>query len=137
LSEHVGDFQALFNRVSLDVGPSSAAQRAMPTEERKAAATRAVDPELEQLLFQYGRYLLISCSRPGGLPANLQGLWNDSNEPPWSSDYHANINVQMNYWPAEVTALPECHRPLFDLVRSQLPAWRKATAAAKELETPG
>ena len=76
-------------------------------------------------MFQYGRYLLISCSRPGSLPANLQGLWNDSNDAPWHSDYHANINVQMNYWPAEVAGLPECHLPFFDLVQSQLPDWRK------------
>jgi len=73
---------------------------------------------------------------PGGLPANLQGLWNDSNRPPWHSDYHANINVQMNYWPAEPANLPECHLPFFDLVSSQLPAWRKAAAASTELKTP-
>ena len=91
---------------------------------------------MEQLLFQYGRYLLISCSRPGGLPANLQGLWNDNNNPPWHSDYHANINIQMNYWPAEVANLAECHEPLFDLVQSQLPAWRKETASAREFKTP-
>ena len=88
------------------------------------------------MLFQYGRYLLISCSRPGGLPANLQGLWNDSNSPPWRSDYHSNINIEMNYWPAEVTNLAECHTPFFDLIRSQLPLWRQATATAKEFATP-
>ena len=87
-------------------------------------------------MFQYGRYLLISCSRPGSLPANLQGLWNDSNDAPWHSDYHANINVQMNYWPAEVAGLPECHLPFFDLVQSQLPDWRKTTAASADLKTP-
>ena len=87
------------------------------------------------MLFQYGRYLLISCSRPGGLPANLQGLWNDNNSPPWHSDYHANINVEMNYWPAEVANLGECHTPLFDLIASQLPAWRKTTQAAPEFKT--
>ncbi len=85
---------------------------------------------------EYGRYLLISCSRPGGLPANLQGLWNDNNNPPWHSDYHANINVEMNYWPAEVANLSACHQPFFDLVLSQLPAWRKATDASSELKTP-
>jgi alpha-L-fucosidase 2 len=78
---------------------------------------------------------LISCSRPGGLPANLQGLWNDNNSPPWHSDYHANINVEMNYWPAEPANLAECTLPFFDLVVSQLQAWRKATAAADELKT--
>jgi alpha-L-fucosidase 2 len=98
-------------------------------------AARTFDPGLETLLFQYGRYLLISCSRPGGLPANLQGLWNDSNNPPWHSDYHANINIQMNYWPAEPANLAECAGPLFDLVDSQLPAWRQATAADPEFNT--
>ncbi len=135
-AEHVKDFKAIFNRVSLDLGESSPAQRALPTDQRKLKAFQTVDPELEQLLFQYGRYLLISCSRPGGLPANLQGLWNDNNDPPWHSDYHANINVQMNYWPAEPANLAECHVPFLDLVQSQLPAWRKATALAEELKTP-
>jgi alpha-L-fucosidase 2 len=134
--EHVKDFQGLFNRVSLDLGSSSASQRALPTDKRRLDAFKSTDPELEELLFQYGRYLLISCSRPGGLPANLQGLWNDSNDPPWHSDYHANINIQMNYWPAEVANLAECHLPLFDLVRSQLPAWRKAAATSDELKCP-
>ena len=134
--EHETDFQSLFNRVELDLGASSVEQRALPTDQRRLAAFRKVDPELEALLFQYGRYLLISCSRPGGLPANLQGLWNDRNDPPWHSDYHANINVQMNYWPAEPAGLSECHLPFFDLVESQLPAWRKATAASPDFKTP-
>jgi alpha-L-fucosidase 2 len=136
-AEHVKDFQSLFNRVSLDLGKSTPAQRALPTDKRKLDAFEVADPELEQLLFQYGRYLLISCSRPGGLPANLQGLWNERNNPAWGSDYHANINVQMNYWPAEVANLAACHTPFFDLVRSQLPAWRKATAVAPEFKTSG
>ncbi|MCL5096782.1 MAG: glycoside hydrolase family 95 protein, partial [Candidatus Omnitrophica bacterium] len=135
-AEHVRDFQSIFNRVALDLGGSSDAQRALPTDRRKLEAAQVFDPELEALLFQYGRYLLISCSRPGGLPANLQGLWNDSNDPPWHSDYHANINVEMNYWPAEVGNMPECHLPFFDLIQSQIPAWRKATAASTELKTP-
>lgn len=133
--EHIKDYQSLFNRVTANFGQSSEAQRALPTDQRKLKAFDVVDPELEALQFQYGRYLLISCSRPGGLPANLQGLWNDNNKPPWHSDYHANINIQMNYWPVEVTGLGECHTPFFDLIVSQLPAWRKATAAAKEFET--
>jgi alpha-L-fucosidase 2 len=133
--EHEGDFRWLFDRVTLHLGPSSAEQRALPTDQRRLAAFKKADPELEGLLFQYGRYLLISCSRPGGLPANLQGLWNDRNDPPWHSDYHANINVQMNYWPAEAASLPECHLPLFDLIDSQLPAWRKATAVSPEFKT--
>ena len=135
-SEHIADYSALFDRVKLNLGTTPADRKAFPTDQRKLLAANGGDPELEALLFQYGRYLLISCSRPGSLPANLQGLWNDSNTPPWSSDYHANINVQMNYWPAEVTGLPECHTPLFDLVDSQLPEWRKATAAAPEYKLP-
>ena len=122
--EHVKDFQSLFNRVTLDLGPGD---DSLPTDKRKWKP----DPGLAALLFQYGRYLLISCSRPGGLPANLQGLWNDSNNPPWHCDYHSNINVEMNYWPAEVAYLPECHTPFFDLVVSQLPAWRKASGAKR------
>jgi len=134
-AEHIKDFHSFFNRVAVDFGPSSAAQRALPTSQRKVAASKAVDPELERLLFQYGRYLLISCSRPGGLPANLQGLWNDSNNPPWHSDYHSNINIQMNYWPAEPGNMAEMHVPFFDLIQSQLPAWRKATAASPDYKT--
>ena len=121
---HQRDYQAFFNRVSLDLGASTAQQRALPTDERLAAFTRdGNDPELEALYFQFGRYLLISSSRDS-LPANLQGLWNASNTPPWNSDYHSNINVQMNYWPAEVANLSELHRPFLDFVRSQLPAYR-------------
>ena len=133
---HEKDFHSLFDRVSLDLGQSSAEERALPADQRKLGAFKTVDPELEALLFQYGRYLLISCSRPGGLPANLQGLWNDNNNPPWHSDYHANINIEMNYWPAEVANLSVCHQPFFDLVLSQLPAWRRATDASPELKTP-
>jgi alpha-L-fucosidase 2 len=134
-TEHVKDFRSLFDRVAFDLGQSSPSQRAQPTDVGKRDAVGAFDPELEGLLCQYGRYLLISCSRPGGLPANLQGLWSDSNDPPWHSDYHANINIQMNYWPAEVANLAECHLPLFDLVRSQLPEWRKATEESREWKT--
>lgn len=133
-TEHIHDYQTFFNRVSADFGKSSDAQIALPTDKRKLEAFKTVDPGLEALLFQYGRYLMISCSRPGGLPANLQGLWNDNNNPPWHSDYHANINIQMNYWPVEVANLGECHTPLFDLLASQLPAWRTATAAAKDFK---
>jgi alpha-L-fucosidase 2 len=135
-AEHVKDFQSLFNRVALNLGESSPAQRVLPTDQRKLKAFQTVDPELEQLLFQYGRYLLISCSRPGGLPANLQGLWNDVDDPAWHSDYHADINIQMNYWPAEPANLAECQEPFLDLVQSQLPAWREATASAPEFTTP-
>ena len=110
---HENDFHSLFDRVALNLGKSSAGQTALPTDQRKILAATTVDPQLEELLFQYGRYLLISCSRPGGLPANLQGLWNDSNSPPWHSDYHANINVEMNYWPAEPANLSECAVAVF------------------------
>ena len=133
---HIAEYQSCFNRVALDVGATPADRLALPIDRRKVLhAEKGGDPELEALLFQYGRYLLISCSRPGGLPANLQGLWNDSNDPPWHSDYHANINIQMNYWPAEPANLAECHTPLFDLIVSQLEPWRKATAAEKRFAT--
>ena len=116
---HVKDYQALFNRVSLNLGVSPDTIRSRPSDERLVKyGAGGSDPELEALFFQFGRYLLISSSRPGGLPANLQGLWNNSNNPPWRSDYHSNINVEMNYWPAEVTNLSECHLPFFDYVNS-------------------
>lgn len=133
-SAHEMDYHWLFDRVSLDLGPSSLTQAALPTDQRKLGAATGFDPELEALLFQYGRYLLISCSRPGGLPANLQGLWNDQNHPAWDSDYHANINIEMNYWPAEPANLAECALPFFDLTDSQLPAWRRATDLSPDLK---
>ncbi|HUJ71232.1 MAG TPA: glycoside hydrolase family 95 protein [Verrucomicrobiae bacterium] len=123
-AEHVKDFQSLFNRATLDLGPFD---NSLPTDKHKLKP----DPGLAALMFQYGRYLLISCSRPGSLPANLQGLWNDNNNPPWHSDYHSNVNIEMNYWPAEVANLSECHLPFFDLVRSQLPAWRKVSGVKR------
>jgi alpha-L-fucosidase 2 len=134
-ADHIQNYQSLFNRVRIDLGRSSTEQKSLPTDQRKLPAFSKTDPELEALLFQYGRYLLICSSRPGSLPANLQGLWNDTNTPAWHSDYHTNINVEMNYWPVEVTNLTECHTPFFDLIQSQLPAWRSATAAAKEFDT--
>jgi len=127
--EHVADYRALFGRVGLDLGKSSANRAALTTDKRIEAYTKdGDDPGLEAMLFQYGRYLLISCSRDL-LPANLQGLWNASNSPPWQADYHTNINIQMNYWLAEPANLSECTSPLFDMVRSLVPEWRKATAA--------
>ena len=133
---HLADVAAFMSRVSLDLGATAPAQRDLPTDGRLAAyAKGAADPELEALLFQYGRYLLQGCSRPGTLPANLQGLWNDSNNPPWHSDYHSNINIQMNYWPAEPANLSDCHAAFIDLIASQIPVWRKATAAEKEFQT--
>src|ERR1039457_4992529 len=109
---HLADYQRLFRRVSLSLGPGGGD---LPTDERLLRyRDGTADNELEALFFQYGRYLLISSSRPGSLPANLQGLWNNSNDPPWRSDYHSNINIQMNYWPAEPTNLSECAMPFFD-----------------------
>ena len=127
-AEHERDFQALFGRVALDLGRSAPQRRALPTDERLARYTRdGRDPELEALFFQYGRYLLVSSSRDS-LPVNLQGLWNDSPTPPWNSDYHTNINIEMNYWPAEPAALPELATPFFDFVRSVAPVWRSRVA---------
>ena len=121
---HIAEYQALFSRVTLDLGSGPNAN--LPTDERLGAVKQGVnDPGLVSLYFQYGRYLLISSSRRGCLPANLQGLWNESLQPPWSSDYHTNVNLQMNYWPAEVTQLPECHEPLFDLIESLVESGRR------------
>ncbi len=111
---HTADHQALFRRVHLDLGASRAAE--IPTDERVRSFTPKTDPDLVALFFQYGRYLLIASSRPGTEPANLQGIWNHHLRPPWSSNYTININTQMNYWPAEVTNLAECHEPLLRFV---------------------
>ncbi|HEX3229122.1 MAG TPA: glycoside hydrolase family 95 protein [Pyrinomonadaceae bacterium] len=108
--EHVREHQRLFRRVSLDVGVTEALN--LPTDQRPARFLEGADPHLATLYFQYGRYLLISSSRPGTQPANLQGLWNDLMTPPWESKYTININTEMNYWPAETTNLSECHEPL-------------------------
>jgi alpha-L-fucosidase 2 len=109
VADHLKDYQALFSRLTLDLGPAVA----LRTDLRlvNLNKTRAPDPGLEALLFQYGRYLMIASSRPGGLPANLQGKWNESIRPPWRSDYHTDINVQMNYWPTDVANLRECFLP--------------------------
>jgi alpha-L-fucosidase 2 len=114
-AEHIKDHQSLFRRVTLDLGTSPAA--ALPTDERIAKFVSGSDPALVALLFQYGRYLMIAASRPGGQPATLQGLWNDSNKPAWDSKYTDNINTEMNYWPAGVANLSECQLPLFDAVK--------------------
>ena len=111
---HVEDHQRLFRRVELSLGDRNKASQ-LPTDERLTALRQgANDPQLVELYFQYGRYLLMGSSRPGCLPANLQGIWNEHMEAPWNSDFHTNINLQMNYWPAEVCNLAECHLPLFD-----------------------
>ncbi|MGA2914422.1 MAG: glycoside hydrolase family 95 protein [Sedimentisphaerales bacterium] len=115
LSDHIEAYQKLFNRVRLDLGTTEASK--LPTDVRIKKFTGNNDPQLVTLYFQFGRYLLISCSRPGGQPANLQGLWNDSIDPPWASKWTININTEMNYWPAESTNLSECHEPLFDMIK--------------------
>ena len=126
--EHERDLGGLLKRVELDLGPTLAERRALPTDARLLAYTReGGDPELEAQYFQYGRYLLTASSR-GSLPANLQGLWNNSYAPPWNADYHTNINVQMNYWPAEVTNLSELAEPFFGFVSGLAPVWRQQTA---------
>ncbi len=136
LDAHRADHQRLFRRVALRLGSPAqprlrqgsreAGHSPLPTDQRLEAVARGgVDPGLDALYFQFGRYLLIASSRPGDLPANLQGLWNDSMSPPWDSDYHLNINLQMNYWPAEVTNLAELHEPLFAFLDSLREPGRK------------
>ena len=114
-NEHYKDYAALYNRVKFNLnGPSSA----KPTNERLADYRKGEkDPGLETLYYQYGRYLLIASSRPGNLPANLQGMWHNNVDGPWRVDYHNNINLQMNYWPALPTNLTECTEPLTDFIR--------------------
>jgi alpha-L-fucosidase 2 len=112
--EHFDDYAPLYNRVTLDLGTSPATT--LPTDERIRAFGSHDDPALVTLLFQYGRYLLLAGSRPGSQALTLQGIWNDQIRPPWSSNYTININTQMNYWPAEVTNLAECHLPMIDLI---------------------
>ncbi|MEO7934514.1 MAG: glycoside hydrolase family 95 protein [Chthoniobacterales bacterium] len=113
-ADHRRDYQALFHRVKLDLGRTDAMKQ--PTEARIQHFAEGNDPQLAALYYQYGRYLLISSSRPGGQPANLQGIWNDSLFPPWGSKYTININTEMNYWPAESGNLAECVEPLIAMV---------------------
>ncbi len=113
--DHICQYQRQFSRVSLDLGRSDSEQ--LETTERIARFHEGNDLPLVALMFQYGRYLLISSSQPGGQPANLQGIWNNMLLPPWDSKYTININTEMNYWPAEVTNLPETHEPLFSLLK--------------------
>lgn len=114
LAEHLAEHRRLFRRVRLDLGRTAAAD--LPTDERIAAFAQGNDPALVALYHAYGRYLLICSSRPGSQPANLQGIWNDLMDPPWESKYTININAEMNYWPAEAGALPECVEPLERMV---------------------
>ena len=112
---HVADYQRLFGRTTLDLGRTAAADQ--PTDVRIAQHASTSDPQFSVLLFQYGRYLLISSSRPGTQPANLQGIWNDSLSPSWDSKYTLNANLPMNYWPADTTNLAECYEPVFGMIR--------------------
>lgn len=114
---HVADHQALFNRVSLDLGSSPASIKNSTVLQRMERADKSDDIDLAELLFHYGRYLLIASSRPGTQAANLQGIWNPHLKPPWESKYTLNINAEMNYWPAEVAALEECAEPFFAMIR--------------------
>lgn len=117
LQRHTDDHQQLFNRLQLSLGTENLQKEALPTNERlKSFEQDPSDNGLTELYYQYGRYLLIASSRPGGLPANLQGIWNRHVQPPWGSNYTTNINTEMNYWPAEITNLPECFLPLSDFI---------------------
>lgn len=114
---HTKEYQEYFHRVRLDLTPDEISP--IPTDKRiEQFKQNPTDPHLVELMFQYGRYLLISSSRPGTLPANLQGIWANKIQTPWNGDYHTDVNVEMNYWPAEVTNLSEMHLPLFDLIES-------------------
>ncbi len=128
LDAHLKDYQSLFARVDLNLGQTAPDRLALPTDKRLESYTaQGNDPGLEALFFQYGRYLTIASSRDS-LPSNLQGLWTGNNSPPWGADYHTNINIQMNYWPAEPANLSECTQPLFNFVQAQIPAYRKNVA---------
>ncbi|MFB9054648.1 glycoside hydrolase N-terminal domain-containing protein [Formosa undariae] len=129
VADHIAEYQRLFNRVSIELGNSDVDN--LPTDVRlEAVKNGADDAGLFELYFQYGRYLLISSSREGSLPANLQGIWNNHLIAPWNGDYHTNINMQMNYWPAELTNLSECHEPFFSFIESLVPSGQKT---AKEI----
>ena len=148
MDEHLSDYRSLYGSLELDLGTSPESTLLLPTNERlqsyrgnkKAVAKKQnmgakaanpkggkPDPDLEELLFQYARYLMISCSRPGALPANLQGLWNQSNNPPWRSDYHSDVNIQMNYWFVDAANLSECFLPLAEWVNSIREVRKEAT----------
>jgi len=148
LNEHIKDYQKLYNRVTLNLGTTPKDVLKLTTPERLTAYRGGAlkqqkkkktelaplnlkdcrtEPGLEELLFQYARYLIISCSRSGCLPANLQGLWNMSNRPPWRCDYHSDVNIQMNYWFVDQANLSECFTPLSDWLYSVVPVKREAT----------
>lgn len=121
---HITDYQSLFKRVDLDLG--SSVGNYFTTDARIAAMQNGyIDTDLIELYYQFGRYLLISSSRPGSLPANLQGIWADGLRPPWSADYHININIQMNYWPSEITNLGKLQEPFIDFIDALRPNARR------------
>ena len=127
--DHIADYQSYFKRVSLDLGSGDG--NYFTTDARITAMQNGyVDADLIELYYQFGRYLLISSSRPGDLPANLQGIWADGLQPPWSADYHININIQMNYWPSEITNLGELQLPFVDFIDALRPNARRT---AKEV----
>lgn len=126
-SDHITDHRRLFNRVALDLRQS----RPTLATDALRRAYRSNVLAMDALYYQYGRYLLIASSRPGSPPANLQGIWNNSNTPPWNCDYHSNINIQMIYWPAETTNLGECHEPLLEYLEKHQPAWRALASGMK------
>ncbi|MEC0242578.1 glycoside hydrolase N-terminal domain-containing protein [Paenibacillus dokdonensis] len=130
--DHIEAHQRLFQRVQMQLDandPDAAMHDTLPTDLRLTAFQEGrKDADLAALYFQYGRYLLISSSRPGNMPANLQGIWNPLMEAPWDSDYHLNINLQMNYWLAQVTNLSECHLPYFDLLEGLVEPGRKTAS---------
>jgi alpha-L-fucosidase 2 len=119
-ARHEADYRAFFDRVSIDLGATPDSVRVLPTDVQLKRYTdlNEANPELEALYYQYGRYLLIASSRTDGVPANLQGLWNESMDPPWSCNYTININLQENYWPAEMAGLPEMHEVLLSFIRN-------------------
>lgn len=142
--EHREAYAAQYGRVSLNLGETADTVASSSIDERlkryrkldkKNGMDESPDPDLEELIFNFGRYIIISASQPGNLPANLQGLWNYSLIPPWDSDYHNNINVQMCYWGVEPAHLSECCRPLIDYILAMAPAARKITASAAEFKT--
>ncbi|MEA3366361.1 MAG: glycoside hydrolase N-terminal domain-containing protein, partial [Candidatus Hydrogenedentes bacterium] len=129
----IAEHRRLFRRVALNLGPAPGNDA--PTDVRLMNVKKGVlDPNLVALYFQFGRYLLISSSRPGDMPANLQGIWSEHLEAPWNADYHININLQMNYWPAEVTNLSECHLPFFDFIEGVAKRGRETARATYECE---
>jgi alpha-L-fucosidase 2 len=134
-ARHIADYQSLFNSFAINLGKSTEAQRALPTDLRRVQARKETDPEFEQMACQYGRYLMISCSRLGGVPANGQGLWNDNSMMVFRSLYTNDIApTELSYFGVEPSNLAECHVPLLNFIQGQLPDWRKETLAANDLK---